>query len=73
MRRQRCAVREIAPDARPPILKAYLESYAAEVQRFFPVPKGSPAAAFEAVAARYPVFELTALDEPGVPSQAGSD
>lgn len=73
MRRHRFAVREIAPDARPPILKAYLDRYAAEVQRFFPVPKGSPTAAFEAVAGRYPVFELTALDELGVPSRSGSD
>lgn len=73
MRRQRFAVHEIAPEARPPILKAYLDRYAAEVQRFFPVPKGSPAAAFEAVAARYPVFELTAVDELVARSRAGSD
>jgi hypothetical protein len=73
LRRQPFAVREIAPDGRPPILKAYLDSYAAEVQRFFPVPKGSPAAAFEALAARYPVFELTAVDEPEMQPRAGSD
>ena len=73
MQRQPFGAREIASDARPPILKAYLDRYAAEVQRFFPVPKGSPAAAFEALAVRYPVFELTAVAEPGVPSRAGSD
>jgi maleamate amidohydrolase len=36
MRRHRFAVRELAESARPPILKAYLDRFAAEVQRFFP-------------------------------------
>jgi hypothetical protein len=62
LKRQRWRVREIEPDLRPPILKAYLDSYAAEVQRFFPVPKGSPVEAFREYAARYPVFELVAVD-----------
>jgi hypothetical protein len=62
MRRQRFAVRELPPDLRPPILKAYLDQFSAEVQRFFPVPKGSPVEAFEALAPRYPVFELLPLD-----------
>jgi deazaflavin-dependent oxidoreductase (nitroreductase family) len=46
MRRQRYRARELPPDERPPVLKAYLDQFAAEVQRFFPVPKGSPASAF---------------------------
>src|SRR6202023_4289989 len=46
MRHRRYAVRELAPGMRPPVLKAYLDRYANEVQRFFPVPKGSPVAAF---------------------------
>jgi hypothetical protein len=62
MRRQRFAVRELPPDLRSPILKAYLDKFSAEVQRFFPVPKGSPVEAFEALAPRYPVFELQPLD-----------
>jgi hypothetical protein len=48
---------------RPPVLKAYLDRYATEVQRFFPVPKGSPVALFRDIAPRYPVFELRLLDE----------
>jgi hypothetical protein len=71
LRRRHFAVREVAPDARPPILKAYLDRYAAEVQRFFSVPKGSPEAAFNALAGRYPVFELTPL-EGAQPSGAGA-
>jgi hypothetical protein len=62
-RRRRFAVREIPPDLRPPVLKAYLDSFAAEVQRFFPVPKGSPAEAFAELAPRYPVFELRPVDD----------
>ena len=62
LRRQRCRVREIEPELRPPILKAYLDSFAAEVQRFFPVPKDSPVDAFRDHATRYPVFELVPID-----------
>jgi hypothetical protein len=58
LRRRRYAVRELPAEARPPILKAYLDRFAAEVQRFFPVPKGSPEDAFNELAPRYPVFEL---------------
>jgi hypothetical protein len=50
---------------RPPILKAYLDRFASEVQRFFPVPKGSAVEAFEDVAAHYPVFVLQPLDKTG--------
>ncbi|HXC89405.1 MAG TPA: nitroreductase/quinone reductase family protein [Stellaceae bacterium] len=57
-RRRRYAVRELPADERPPVLKAYLDRFAAEVQRFFPVPKGSPVEAFAELARRYPVFEL---------------
>jgi hypothetical protein len=63
MRRQRFAASEVAAGSRSPILKAYLDRYAREVQRFFPVPAGSPVAAFENLAERYPVFELTALND----------
>src|SRR6266481_4868250 len=56
MRRDRYAVREVPPGLRPPVLKAYLDRYASEVQRFFPVPKGSPIESFSELAPRYPVF-----------------
>jgi hypothetical protein len=49
---------------RPPVLKAYLDRFAGEVQRFFPVPKGSPVERFNDLAPRYPVFELQPLDGP---------
>jgi deazaflavin-dependent oxidoreductase (nitroreductase family) len=50
------------PDAdKPEILKLYLESYKSAVQRYFPVPAGSPAATFREIAANYPVFELLSV------------
>ena len=52
-----------SPGIRSPILKAYLDRFAGEVQRFFLVPKGSPVEAFSELAPRYPVFELQPLDE----------
>lgn len=49
----------LVPDAeKPPLLKAYVDRFTPTVQRYFPVPAGSPAEAFVPVAARYPVFEL---------------
>ena len=63
MRRCRYAVRELPPAERMPVLKAYLDSYAAEVQRFFPVQKGSPVEAFADLSLRYPVFELSSIKE----------
>jgi hypothetical protein len=63
MRRRRYAVREIPPSMRPPVLKAYLDRFAGEVQRFFPVPNGSPVEAFDDLAPRYPVFELQPFNE----------
>ncbi len=63
MRRRRYAARELPPSLRPPVLKAYLDRFAGEVQRFFPVPKGSAVESFNDLAPRYPVFELQPLDE----------
>jgi hypothetical protein len=62
LRRHRYAVHELPLAMRPPILKAYLDRFAKEVQRFFPVPKGSAVGCFEDLAMRYPVFELQPLD-----------
>ena len=61
LRRRRYAVRELLPGMRPPVLKAYLDRYASEVQRFFPIPKGSAVESFVDLAPRYPVFELAPL------------
>jgi hypothetical protein len=62
MRRRPHAVRELPLSMRPSVLKAYLDCYAGEIERFFPVPKGSPVEAFEDLAPRHPVFELQPLD-----------
>lgn len=70
LRRRRYAVRELPPSVRSPILKAYLDRFAGEVQRFFPVPRGSPVEAFTDLAPRYPVFELLPLDEPAHGAEA---
>ena len=64
MRRHRYTVRELPNSMRPPILKAYLDQFASEVQRFFPIPKGSAVEAFADLAQRYPVFELQPSNEP---------
>jgi deazaflavin-dependent oxidoreductase (nitroreductase family) len=53
-------VRELADADKPEIIKAFLDRYASQVQRFFDVKAGSPVDAFRAAAARTPVFELIA-------------
>jgi deazaflavin-dependent oxidoreductase (nitroreductase family) len=51
----------LVPDAdRPELLRAYLDRFKLIVQRYFPVPAGSPASAFAPIANRYPVFQLIA-------------
>ena len=40
------------------VLKAYLDRFHREVQRFFPVRAGSPVEEFASLAERYPAFEL---------------
>ena len=56
---QRYAVRALSDAEKPPILKAYLDGFRREVQRYFPVPAGSPSEAFIPLTPRYPAFELT--------------
>jgi deazaflavin-dependent oxidoreductase (nitroreductase family) len=46
---------------KPRVLKAYLDTYARVVQRYFSVPAGSPVEAFAAIADNYPVFALLPL------------
>ncbi len=65
VRRREFTVSEIAVADRPPILKEFLDRFAASVQRFHPVPKGSPAEAHAPHAARYPVFELIEVSASG--------
>jgi len=50
----------IAEAEKPEILKAYLDNFKREVQRYFPVAAGSPVQAFALVAQNYPAFELIA-------------
>jgi deazaflavin-dependent oxidoreductase (nitroreductase family) len=57
-RRQRFRLRALPDAEKPPILREYLDRYRPTVQRYFPVPAGSPPSAFAGVASRYPVFEL---------------
>ena len=59
-KREKFRLRPIDDEAKPEILKAYLDRYKLTVQRYFPIPAGSAAAAFETLAERYPVFELIA-------------
>ncbi len=59
-RRRRYRLRPVPAPERPPFLKAYLDRFKAQVQRYFSVPAGSPQEAFAAVAENYPVFELLA-------------
>jgi deazaflavin-dependent oxidoreductase (nitroreductase family) len=58
-RRQRKYRLRPVPDVeKPEILKLYLDIYKSQVQRYFPVPAGSPPAALREIAANYPVFEM---------------
>ena len=55
---QRFRLRPIPDAEKPEILKAYLDNFRREVQRYFPVPAGSPAQDFAGIAGGYPAFEL---------------
>ena len=41
-KRENVRMRAIADDAKPEILKAYVDRYRLTVQRYFPIPAGSP-------------------------------
>ena len=58
--RQEFDHRALPDHEKPELLKAYLDRFKLTVQRYFPIPAGSPAEAFVPLAARYPVFELLA-------------
>ena len=57
--RDNIRLRPIADEAKAEILKAYLDRYKLTVQRYFPIPAGSPLKEFEPLVGRYPVFEIT--------------
>ena len=57
-RAERCAVQLVPDSDRPPVLKAFLDKYASQVQRFFPVSAGAPVESFREMAPGAPVFEL---------------
>jgi len=57
-------IRALPDSDKPQLLKEYLDRYKTTVQRYFPVPAGSPAEAFAAIAANYPVFELIEMGAP---------
>ena len=61
--RREYAIREVAESDKPELLREYLDRFKLFVQRYFPVPAGSPSSAFVPIAGRYPVFELLASDE----------
>ena len=56
--RQHYRIRPIPDAGKPELLKAYLDRFKTTVQRYFPVPAGSPPESFAQLAANYPVFEL---------------
>lgn len=57
-RHEEVRLQVVSDKAKPEILKAYLDGFRLTVQRYFPVPAGSPVEAFRPLVARYPVFEL---------------
>ena len=57
-RSEEFGIRLLSDDEKPEILKSYLDRYKLTVQRYFPVPAGSPTEAFRPLTGQYPVFEL---------------
>ncbi len=57
-KRQQYRLRALSDQEKPEILKAYLDQFKREVQRYFPVPAGSPVEAFRELVQSYPAFEL---------------
>ena len=58
--REKFRLRPLSKAEKPEILKAYLDSFKREVQRYFPVPAGFPAETFVELTESYPAFELIA-------------
>ncbi len=62
-RRMNFSLYAVLDDEKPPILKAYVERFKLTVQRYFPIPAGSPVTDFKPIAERYPVFELLPITD----------
>ena len=60
--RRRYRIRPLSGTEKLEILKAYLDRFKTTVQRYFPVPAGSPPEAFADLTANYPAFELINVD-----------
>jgi len=56
--RRKFRLAPISDADKPPILKAYLDTFKREVQTYFPIPAGSPPESFAAISGSYPAFEL---------------
>jgi len=56
--KRRFRLQALTDERKPEILKAYLDQFKREVQRYFPLPAGSPPEAFRGLLESYPVFEL---------------
>jgi deazaflavin-dependent oxidoreductase (nitroreductase family) len=52
--RARYGLRALADAEKPPVLKAYLDGFRSEVQRFFSVKAGAPVGEFVPLVAQYP-------------------
>jgi deazaflavin-dependent oxidoreductase (nitroreductase family) len=63
-RREAVRLDPVPPAARPPILRRYLQ-LAPGARALIPVDRNAPVAAFEPIAADYPVFRLSAADPAG--------
>lgn len=53
-------LRALSDAEKPRIVKAYLDTFKREVQRYFPISAGSPIEAFVELNESYPAFELLA-------------
>ena len=58
-KRQQFRLRSLSDQEKPEILKAYLDQFKREVQRYFPVQAGSPVEGFRELVQSYPAFELS--------------
>jgi deazaflavin-dependent oxidoreductase (nitroreductase family) len=56
--KRRFRLQALTDERKPEILKAYLDQFKREVQRYFPLPAGSPPEAFRGLLESYPAFEL---------------
>jgi deazaflavin-dependent oxidoreductase (nitroreductase family) len=57
-RSEEFGIRLLSDDEKPEILKSYLDRYKLTVQRYFPLPAGSPPEAFRPLTGEYPFLEL---------------